>query len=221
MKSDLEKSIRGLLHQTETYFEEYEQFDQSAQASWSRYFNGSACPGDELRRIGLEMDKTYAAVMDDLMPRVGRSLRECAFYRPECRPLRTRFADVEKTIGRPSDQIRVSPAEVLIELRSVLLDALRLITERPATAESGGKNVRHRVLTVEQGTNGAEFLTPKQVAVRYNVNPKTVQRKLRSHPAVEHINTTEKKGHTPGRDRLRIPVWLAEQIWKTRSREGA
>jgi len=71
---------------------------------------------------------------------------------------------------------------VLIQVRPLLLDALRLTSERPQLPRACGKNVRHRVADVEQGTNGAEFLTPKQVAVRYNVNPKPSSAKLRSHP---------------------------------------
>jgi hypothetical protein len=62
-----------------------------------------------------------------------------------------------------------------------------------------------------------EYLTPQQVAARYHVDPKTVRRKVRNHPEVRHVTTTSKKGHIPGRVHLRIPVSLADRLWKARS----
>src|SRR2546430_1924330 len=167
MRNDLEKMIHGLLDETESLFRQRERLEESLQESYRRLCDGSGWQGEEFRRIALEIEETYAAVLG-LLPRVATCLRASAFYFPECSALRTRFAEIENTVAAlsPSDQMQVSVTWVLIQVRPLLLDALRLTSERPATAEGCGKNVRHRVLTVEQGTNGAEFLTPKQVAVR-------------------------------------------------------
>src|SRR5207237_1154494 len=69
MTNDLEKSIRGLLDETESLFKKQEALNEALQENWAKFIQ----PGpDELAGVVVEMNKTYA-VVKDLMARVGKS----------------------------------------------------------------------------------------------------------------------------------------------------
>src|SRR5437879_5711103 len=130
---DLKKTIRGLLDEMQAVFQQEETLRESLEESDRQLCQpGFGWDGEEFRRIALGMDRTYSAVAD-LMPRVGKCVRACAFYEPECGRVHKRFGEFKERIGpvSASDEMRVSVPEVLIELRSLLMDTLRVVSEEP------------------------------------------------------------------------------------------